>query len=124
MARQISNHFGSSQGVADEEHILQIECVHDRGNVVGEAVVIISVTGLLGTPMTPPVECDATPSPFRKSHHRDIPPIGAECPARHENDRPASAPIPKMNSGPIPAFDHIGVSSNTRGLFSRGSGVS
>jgi hypothetical protein len=75
MTRQISNHFGSSQGMTDQDDILQVECIHDSGDVIGKGVEIVPATRLLGTPMTPPVECDTAPSPFGKNAHRHVPPI-------------------------------------------------
>ena len=90
VARQIANHLGPSHGVADEDGILQIESIHDGGDVVGEGVEIVTAAGIIGTPMTAPVECHAAPSPFGKVDHRDVPPVGAEAPWRHEDDRSAA----------------------------------
>ena len=66
VARQISNHFRSSHGVADEDDILQIERIQDGGDVVGEGVEIVTAAGIIGTCMTAPVECHAAPAPFGK----------------------------------------------------------
>jgi hypothetical protein len=107
VTRQIPNHFRSAKGVADENDILQIECVQDRSYVISESVEIVTAAGIIGTCMTATVEGDATPAaPFDKVNYRDVPPVRAKPPWRHEDDRSASAPISKMKPSPIARVDH------------------
>jgi hypothetical protein len=47
--------------VADEDHILQIKCIQNGRDIVGEGVEIVSAAWIIGTRMTAPVECHATP---------------------------------------------------------------
>ena len=106
VARQIADHLGASQGVADEHGILYIEPIKDGSDIVGESVEIVTAAGIIGTPMTATVECHATPTSLRKCDERDIPPVGAESPWSHEDYRPSRPPIPKVNFGSIVALDH------------------
>jgi hypothetical protein len=41
MTRQISNHFGSSQGLTEQDDILQLQCIHDSDDVVGKAIGLV-----------------------------------------------------------------------------------
>jgi hypothetical protein len=57
VAREIADHLGSSEGVADEHGILYIESIKDGSNIVSEGVEIVTAAGIIGTSMTAPVEC-------------------------------------------------------------------
>src|SRR5215469_15638585 len=97
VTRQISNHFGSAKGVADENDILQIECVQDRSNIISESVEIVTAAGVIGTCMTATVEGDAMPAaPIDKVNYRDVPPVRTKPPRRHKDYRSASTPFSKM----------------------------
>src|SRR5215472_16214337 len=121
VTRQISNHFGSAKGVADENDILQIECVQDRSNIISESVEIVTAAGVIGTSMTATVEGDATPAaPLDKVNYRDVPPVRAKPPGRHQDYRSAGAPISKVKPSPIARVDHGGPGSGAARFFGCG----
>ena len=81
VAGEIANHFSSTQGVADEDYILEIERVQDGGDVVGERVKVVAAGRIVGTRMAAAVEGDAAPaSTLVEADDGDVPPVGAEPP--------------------------------------------
>lgn len=120
VARQIADHLRPSHGVADQDDILQIQCIHDSCDVIGEGVKIVTAAGIIGTSMTAPVECHATPAPFGKAYYRDVPPVGAEPPWRHEDESasalcrgrtgPSFEPTVEQSGGQ-PVFPHLDLAS-------------
>jgi hypothetical protein len=59
MARQIAGDFAAAGGMTDERHVAQVELLDQRGQIVGEGVVVIASPRPVGPAMPAPVERDA-----------------------------------------------------------------
>jgi hypothetical protein len=66
--RQISNHFRPAQRMANDDGILYIDSIKDRADIVGECIEIVTVAGVIRTPMTTPIERNATPTALGKAN--------------------------------------------------------
>src|SRR3569833_2750501 len=83
----------------------QVEGADQRGKILGEGVVVVSLPGLAGPAMAAAIEGHATKAVRRHEHHLVVPDICGERPAMADDDGCSAAPVLVVDLGPILAYD-------------------
>jgi CO/xanthine dehydrogenase FAD-binding subunit len=73
VAAQKAHRLAASHRMSDERDMLDAEFVHERGEIVGEDVEVVTAFGLIGPAMAAAVETDATESLVRQGRHLIVP---------------------------------------------------
>jgi len=91
VATDVPGDFSAPGGVAHQRHVIQIEGLDDRGQIVGVAVHVVARECLAGSAMAAPVVRDRPETVLRQEQQLPVPGIGVE-----------RQPWEKVTGGPSP----------------------
>jgi hypothetical protein len=93
VSSNVVNDLAATGGVPDVDGVTEIEMGSQRSQVVGVVVHIVTVAGLCGASVSPPVMGDHAVAAVQEEQHLGVPVVGRKRPAVAEDDRLARAPV-------------------------------
>ena len=95
-SRHIMCDLAAASRVADMDHVLEIECRDQFGDIGRIGVHFVPAVGLVRPPMAPAVVGDHAISFRQEKHHLIVPIIGTQWPAMVEQDRLSASVAPVL----------------------------
>ncbi|GAB3890549.1 hypothetical protein GCM10029964_062260 [Kibdelosporangium lantanae] len=89
MAADVAGDLPAAGGVANQDRVVQVEGVDDRGEVIGVGVQVVAVPGLARPATATAVVRDGAVTVGGQQEQLIIPGVGGQRPAVAEDDRPA-----------------------------------
>ena len=97
MTADVARNFTAARRKADQNRIVQIERLDQRGQVVRVGIHIVSVPRLAGSAMTAAVVGNAAITVRRHEEHLPFPAVGIERPPVTEDNWLSSSPVLVVN---------------------------
>jgi hypothetical protein len=101
VATDVTGNFAAAGGVADVDHVAEVELLHKLCEVVGIGVHVVAVPGLTGTAVSATIMRDAAISLRSQKEHLVLEGVGAQRPAVTEHHRLTRAPILVVDLGSV-----------------------
>ena len=86
VAADVTRDLAAAGRMADVDGVLQIQCFHERGEIVGIGVHVVAVPRLTGSAVAAAIVRDAAVAVEAEEDHLVFPGVGAERPAVAEDD--------------------------------------
>ena len=101
MAPDIARDFAAAGRMPDKHGIAQVQHVDQRGQVIGIAVHVVAVPGLVGTAMAAAVMGNDPKALPAEEIHLPVPGIGGQRPAMRKDDRLPLPPVLVEDPGSV-----------------------
>jgi hypothetical protein len=101
----VACHFTAAHGESDEDRVLQIERLHQRREIVGERVHVVTGPRLARPAVAAPIVGDAPIAVRGQQKHLGFPAVGVQRPSMAEDNGRTAAPILVVDLGSVPGGD-------------------